>query len=118
MASRWRSCSTEGITRKSDMEDLEIWRSGNVEMFRFPHSKFPDFQISGYHSDSAIHGRRSQRPAACAGARLSADRAVLAVRRSAGAADRRGAGGAQPRVERGAVRHAEAAVLDHARVPL
>ena len=54
--------------------------------------------------------------AACASARLSPGRAVLAVRRSAGAADRRGARRARSRAERGAVRHAEAAVFGHARV--
>ena len=44
-------------------------------------------------------------------------RALLAVRRSAGAADRRGARRARSRPARGALRRAAAAVLDHARVP-
>src|SRR4051794_34807509 len=73
-------------------------------------------RFSGYHLSSADHGLRSQRTTAHAGPRLPSDRALLAVRRSAGAAERRGTRGDQSRVERSALRHAEAAVLGDARL--
>ena len=84
--------------------------------------------VSGYHHGSAClsaashetcraPSARRQHPAGRRRARLPAGRAVLAVRRSAGAADRRGARAARPGAGRGAVRHAAPAVLGLARVP-
>src|SRR3954470_3289188 len=100
------------MTLKSDI--LASCQLPDYKIARLPDC--PIARFSGYHLSSADHGLRSQRTTAHAGPRLPSDRALLAVRRFAGAAERRGTRGDQSRVERSALRHAEAAVLGDARI--
>ena len=98
-AGRCRSCSIDGI-------DAEV-----------RHCRIADHGIAAEScSNPAILQYYVIDPMTSDPPEIPAARALLAVRRSARAADRRGARGARSRSARGAVRRAAAAVLDHAGV--
>src|SRR5436309_683742 len=105
-AGRCLNCSIDGINLKSDMTGLQDCRIAGI-------AELQEGKGGGH---PAILQYYVIAPHDFGSAKIPSARTLLAVRRSAGAADRCGAGLARSGPARGALRSAAAAVFDHAGV--